>query len=160
MTRPVVLILGPDRGAVSGVSTHVNLLLESTLGERFEMLHFQVGSEGRDESPLARMLRIVVSPVAMAIAILLRRVDVVHINTSLKPLAYWRDTSYLFVARLLRVRVVYQVHGGSLQEFCRRRALFTRFLKWTLSLPDVVVVLAEVEMNAYRRLTRTKKWCW
>ena len=76
----------------------------------------------------------------------------VHINTSLKPLAYWRDTSYLFVARLLRVRVVYQVHGGSLQEFCRRRALFTRFLKWTLSLPDVVVVLAEVEMNAYRRL--------
>jgi glycosyltransferase involved in cell wall biosynthesis len=153
VNRPVVLILGPDRGAVSGVSTHVNLLLDSTLGERFEMRHFQVGSEGRDESPLARLLRIVMSPVWLALAIRLRRVDVVHINTSLNPHAYWRDTSYLFVARLLRVRVVYQVHGGSgLQELCRRPALFTGFLKWTLSLPDVVVVLGKVEKDTYRHL--------
>jgi len=152
VSRPVVLILGPDRGAVSGVSTHVNLLLDSTLGELFEMLHFQVGSEGRDEGPLARLLRIVVSPVALLVAIVLRQVDVVHINTSLNQRAYWRDLAYLFVARLMRARVIYQVHGGKLpQEFFRGRPLLTRFLKWTLSLPDLVVVLAQVELNAYGR---------
>ena len=36
-----------------------------------QMLHFEVGSEGQTR-PAPRLLRIVVSPVAMAIAILLR----------------------------------------------------------------------------------------
>ena len=49
MNRPVVLILGPHRAAVSGVSTHLNLLMDSALGDDFELVHFQVGSEGRDE---------------------------------------------------------------------------------------------------------------
>ena len=43
MNRPVVLILGPHRAAVSGVSTHLNLLMDSTLGQDFDLVHFQVG---------------------------------------------------------------------------------------------------------------------
>ena len=45
MNRPVVLVLGPHRAAVSGVSTHVNLLMESALGDDFELVHFQVGAK-------------------------------------------------------------------------------------------------------------------
>ena len=46
---PVILLLGPHRGAVSGVSTHLNMLMDSSLADDFEVVHFQVGSEGRDE---------------------------------------------------------------------------------------------------------------
>jgi glycosyltransferase involved in cell wall biosynthesis len=151
VNRPVVLLLGPHRAAVSGVSTHLNLLMGSALGDEFELVHFQVGSEGRDEGPLLRLLRLLASPFALFATILFRQVAVVHINTSLNPRAYWRDLAYLFVAKLLRARVLYQVHGGKLpRDFFAGRPLLTRWLHWTLMLPDVVVLLAKVELDAYR----------
>lgn len=151
MNRPVVLLLGPHRAAVSGVSTHLNLLMDSSLGEDFELVHFQVGSEGRDENAFTRLARLAVSPFALFATIVFRHVALVHINTSLNPRAYWRDVAYLFIAKLLRARVVYQVHGGKLpHEFFTDRKLLTKFLRWTLRLPDLVLLLAQVELDAYR----------
>jgi glycosyltransferase involved in cell wall biosynthesis len=149
--RPTILVLGPDRRAMSGVSTHVNLLLESRLVEDYDLVHFQVGSEGRDEGRLARWLRLALSPFALFFAILFRHAVVVHINTSLNPRAYWRDLAYLFVSKLAFARVVYQVHGGELpRTFFAGRRFLTAFLNRTLRIPDVVVVLAKCERRAYR----------
>ena len=151
MNRPVVLVLGPDRAAVSGVSTHVNLLLGSRLAEEHELVHFQVGSEGREEGAFARLLRLLFSPFALAAAILFRHALLVHINTSLNPRAYWRDLAYLAVSKLLGARVLYQIHGGQLpQKFFAKSRLLTAFLRFTLRIPDVVVVLAHCELDAYR----------
>jgi glycosyltransferase involved in cell wall biosynthesis len=151
MNRPIVLILGPHRAAVSGVSTHLNLLMDSTLAEDVELVHFQVGSEGREEGALGKLLRLIASPFALAAAIIFRHVSLVHINSSLNPRAYWRDLAYLFVAKALGARVLYQVHGGKLpREFFAGNALLTRFLRWTLSLPDLIVVLASRELTAYQ----------
>jgi glycosyltransferase involved in cell wall biosynthesis len=151
MNRPVVLVLGPHRAAVSGVSTHVNLLMESALGDDFELVHFQVGSEGRAEGAAARLLRLALSPFLLAASIVFRHASVVHINTSLNPRAYWRDLAYLFVARALGARVVYQVHGGALpRRFFAGQPTLTRFLRWTLQLPDLLLVLARCEHEAYR----------
>jgi glycosyltransferase involved in cell wall biosynthesis len=142
--NPVILVLGPHRGATSGVSTHVKLLMGSALREDFELVHFPVDSEGR-------VLRLLLSPFALFAAILFRQAALVHIHTSLDPRAYWRDLAYLAVAKLLRARVVYQVHGGELpQELFRGRAALTAFVRWTLRLPDLVVVLATSELEAYR----------
>jgi glycosyltransferase involved in cell wall biosynthesis len=150
LNSPVIVILGPHRAAISGVSTHVNLLMGSTLREDYELVHFQVGSEGRDEGALGRLLRLMLSPFALFATILFRHAAVVHINTSLNTRAYWRDLAYLLVAKLLRARVVYQVHGGELpQDFFRGRRALTAFLRWTLTLPDLVAVLASSELDAY-----------
>jgi glycosyltransferase involved in cell wall biosynthesis len=47
--------------------------------------------------------------------------------------------------------VVYQVHGGALpRRFFAGRPALTRFLRWTLGLPDLLVVLARCELEAYR----------
>lgn len=151
MNRPVVLILGPSRSAMSGVATHVNLLMESSLDDDFELVHFQVGSEGRDEGPLGRFARLVLSPFLLAATIVFRHASIVHLNTSLNPRAYWRDLAYLFVARALGARIVCQVHGGALpRRFFAGRPALTRFLRWTLTLPDILVVLARCELEAYR----------
>ncbi len=150
--NPVVVVLGPDRSAVSGVSTHVNLLMESSLADEFEMIHFQVGSEGRSENPLGKALRLAVSPLALAATIVFRHVSVVHINTSMNRKAYWRDLAYLAVAKAFGARVVYQVHGGALPaQFFAGNRILTRFLRWTLRLPDRVLVLGQGEQGAYRR---------
>ncbi|HSW84662.1 MAG TPA: hypothetical protein VLH12_14355, partial [Usitatibacter sp.] len=151
MNRPVVLMLGPHRAAVSGVSTHLNLLMESALGDDFDVVHFQVGSEGRDEGAIGKTIRLLVSPFFLAASIIFRHVAIVHINTSLNRKAYWRDLAYLFISKALGARVLYQVHGGALpRKFFARSPLLTAWLRRTLGLPDVVVVLAQVELRAYR----------
>jgi glycosyltransferase involved in cell wall biosynthesis len=149
--NPVVLLLGPHRSAVSGVSTHVNLLMDSTLAEDFEVVHFQVGSEGRGEGAFGRLLRLAMSPFLLAAAIVFRHVSIVHINTSLNRRAYWRDLAYLVLSKMLGARVVYQVHGGALPQrfFAKSRAL-TALLRRSLELPDLVLVLAQCELEAYR----------
>src|SRR5687768_1913340 len=152
MRRPVALVLGPHLEAVSGVSTHLKLLLASPLAEDFRLVHFQVGSEGRAEGPLGRALRLALSPFKLAFVILARNAAVVHINTSLNARAYWRDLLYLVIAKLCGARVVYQVHGGALpQRFFRGNRLLEAVLRGTLKLADAVVVLARIELRAYRK---------
>ena len=151
MRRPGALLLGPHRAAVSGVSTHLNLLFASRLASEFSLAHFQVGSEGRNERPAAFAWRMLVSPVLLAATILVRRVAIVHINTALNARAYWRDLAYLIVAKICGARVLWQVHGGSLpQEFFGRVRVLDGFLRATLRLPDALIVLARVELEAYR----------
>ena len=149
--RPTVLILGPHREAVSGVSTHVNMLMGSALARDYDLVHFQVGSEGRREGPLKRLARFFFSPFQLAFTILSRRASVVHLNPSLHARAYWRDLTYLLVAKLCGARVVYQVHGGALTpDFLGPGRLARSFLRRTMRLPDTVVVLASKQLKAYR----------
>ncbi|HUP96566.1 MAG TPA: glycosyltransferase family 4 protein [Usitatibacter sp.] len=151
MNRPVVLLLAPHRSGVSGVCTHLNLLLGSSLGDDFELVHFQVGSEGRREGFLGRWLRLALSPFALFATILFRHVSVVHVNTSLNARAYWRDLVYVLIAKLLRARVLYQVHGGRMpHQFFAGSRRWMEFLRATLRLPDLIVVLSKVDLDAYR----------
>lgn len=147
----VVIILGPALSAISGVSTHVKLLLGSSLSQDFSFSHFQVGSEGRRESLPGRLLRLMLSPLALALRIFRTGASVVHINTSLNRRAYWRDLAYLLVAKMCAARVVYQVHGGALpRDFAAGHPLRLRLLQSVLALPDAIVVLAQSELAAYR----------
>ncbi len=151
MKRPAILVCGPHLEALSGVSTHLNLLLSSRLAEQFTLSHFQVGREGREESRPARLARFLLSPLSLAMTVLKRRVDVVHLNTSLNARAYWRDVVYLLVAKLCGARVLYQVHGGALpQQFFRGNRFLTALLRASLRAPDALVVLANCEVEAYR----------
>jgi len=150
--KPTVALLGPGLESMSGVSTHLKLLFASRLANEFSLVHFQVGSEGRSESAMARLARFLTSPLRLGATILSRRVAMVHLNTSLNARAYWRDLVYLIVAKICGARVLYQVHGGALpQQFFRGGRAPSAFLRWTLRLPDAVVVLARSELEAYRR---------
>lgn len=150
-TAPVVLVLGPHRAAVSGVSTHINLLFASRLARSFALTHFQVGSEGRREQGLRRWLRLIFSPVALAVEILRKGARIVHLNSSLNPRAYWRDMVYLLVAKVCGARSVYQIHGGALPlQFAAANPLAEPLLRTSLGLPDAIVVLAESELTAYQ----------
>ncbi len=136
---------------MSGVSTHINQLRSSSLSESFRLLHFQVGSEGRAPASLVRRIaRYLCDPLLFGLFVLRNKAHIVHINTSLLTKSYWRDMLFLLVARLLQRRVVYQVHGGLLpEEFFACRVL-RALLRTVLRSADVVVLLAQVELRAYR----------
>lgn len=149
--KPAALLLGPSLQAVSGVTTHVDSILKSRLRSEFALRHFQVGSEGRRESGLARLARLALSPLGLAAAIVRHRAAIVHLNTSLNAKSYWRDLTYLVVARLCGARVVLQKHGGTLRGFCRS-PVFAGFVRATLRLADAVLVLSHAELAEYRGL--------
>jgi len=151
-TLAKVTLLGPSLAAVSGVSTHLNQLIHSDLRAKFDLHHFQVGSEGRNEGFVGKCLRMLISPLSLASHLLEHRSSIVHINSSLVQKSYWRDTVYLLTAKVLRRKVVFQVHGGALpEEFFGGHRLLTEMLRWVLRQPDVVVLLASCELSAYRR---------
>lgn len=150
LRKTTIIVLGPSLDAVSGVSTHVRLLLNSDLQEQFNMLHFQVGSEGRSESRFAKLFRIIWSPSQLAMMILQCKARIVHINTSIEPKSFWRDLTYLATAKLLSRSIVYQIHGGALpEEFANSSKLASAAFKWTVANVDTVVVLTTVEQKAY-----------
>jgi glycosyltransferase involved in cell wall biosynthesis len=147
--RHTVLVLGPSREALSGVSTHVNLLFGSALAGEFDLVHFQVGSEGRREGPAARALRLAFGPLRLAAAIARRGARIVHINCSLNAKAFWRDLAHLAAAKLCGARVVFQKHGGELHAFAGE-GLFARFVRAALGLADAIVVLSQAELRTWR----------
>lgn len=149
--RRRIVLLGPSLSAVSGVSTHVNMLLGSTLSQEFELFHFQVGSEGRQEGVIRQVWRLVISPLALIAYLLRNRTDIVHINTSLDQKAYWRDVVYLVIARTIGQKTVCQIHGGALpQNFFPRSRILSQGLRLALRTATAVSVLSKEELRAYR----------
>lgn len=145
-----VLLLGPERVAVSGVSTHLNQLLGSQLADDFDLQHFVVGSEGRTESTADRVLRLLISPFSLAARLIRTRPDIVHINVSLDRKSFPRDAMYLAVARVLGSKVVFQVHGGELPaDLFQGAFLRDQFVRWVFRAADVVVLLARSELDFY-----------
>lgn len=157
-SRPRIVLLGPDRSAVSGVSTHINQLLGSSLAKEFDLVHVQIGSEGRTEGNIARVWRTAISPLVLAQKIFTLKPKIVHLNTSMEPKSFWRDAVYLLFGKLLRRKVVYQVHGGKLpKDFVGRNKLFSVLLRWLLGLPDAIVLLASTEIEAYQSFACIKR---
>jgi glycosyltransferase involved in cell wall biosynthesis len=155
---PTVLVFGPSLSAVSGVSTHLQQLFNSELSSEFRLFHFQVGREGRKESILARLWRFVISPIYLALKIPTVKPAIIHLNTSMDPKAFWRDTVYLLVARLLGIRTVYQIHGGELpQKFFKGKKILDSILRRVLQIPDAVVVLSRIENSAYQKFVRPRR---
>jgi glycosyltransferase involved in cell wall biosynthesis len=150
-----IAVFGPSLAAVSGVATHLRTLFASELARDYELLHFQVGSEGRRENALQKLARFAFSPAQLALFLLRTRAGVVHLNASLDARGYWRDLVYWGVARLLGRRVVNQVHGGALpQEFFRGNAPLTWLLRRFLVSSHAVTVLSSAELRAYRGFDR------
>jgi glycosyltransferase involved in cell wall biosynthesis len=149
--RPAVIALGPSLSAVSGVSTHINQLLGSQVARRFPIVHFQVGSQGRNEGVFKKLTRFIVSPFGLFLSVVWHRPAIVHLNTSLNFKGYWRDLVYFLVAYLMGRKVIYQVHAGALpQEFFPHQTIRAAVQRWMLRTVDVIVVLSKDEQKAYR----------
>jgi glycosyltransferase involved in cell wall biosynthesis len=156
--KETVMLLGPSLAAVSGVSTHLNQVFSSALSEQFNLLHFQVGSEGRDESAIGKLWRFVWSPVQFFLRLVKHKPQIVHINTSMHFKSFWRDMVYFLIAYTMRAKIVYQVHGGQLpHDFLRHSKVLSRLLESVLLCADVVILLAQEELRSYREFAPTAR---
>jgi len=161
-TRTKVMIFGPQISAVGGGPTHLRNLFASPLSDRYELLHFEIGSRGREspaseESIIDMSARLAWSPFRLIWQIVRLRPAIVHLNSSLNHKAFWRDLTYLTIAKLFRRKVIYQVHGGSLQRFCGNNNLLWWLADRVFGMADAVVVLSSVEEANFRKLRRVQR---
>lgn len=159
--KPSVLLLGPSASAVGGGPTHMRHLLRSPLTAAYDLIHFEVGSRGREspsseESWWVRGLRLAISPFHLAWAVFRKSPAVLHVNVSLNYKAFWRDALYVMVGKLLGRRIVYQIHGGSVDQFCGRPFMRT-ICGMLFRLPDSVVVISAVQLERFERLFRARR---
>jgi glycosyltransferase involved in cell wall biosynthesis len=156
--KPKIFLLGPALDAVSGVATHLNQLFSSNLTRNFDLFHFQVGGEGRRENVFRKFLRLTLSPISFFLMLLRHRPVIVHFNTSLVQKSYWRDLILLLICRLYGCQTIYQIHGGELPEnFFVGNYILTHFLRWVLMKPDIIVLLALIELDSYQRFVPGQK---
>lgn len=156
VVRPTVLVCGPSPAAAGGGPAHVRNLWASPLAGEFRLELFETGSRGResparDEPALAALVRLAVMPFALGARVAALRPDVVHVNTSVDARGFWREVGSLLVLRAFGRRIVYQIHGGSLERLAGggwMRGVARAVFGW----PDVLVVLASVERAQFEAL--------
>lgn len=153
-----VLLIGPEISAVSGVSTHLRQIMASQLSQQACISHFQIGSEGRNQSIAQKVLRLLSDPIRLWREISHKRVDLVHINSSLDRKAYWRDIVFLFVTKLARVESIFQLHGGQAPiDFCCGSQFLSSMMGKIFSLSNYFVVLTTTESENYSELVTKDK---
>jgi glycosyltransferase involved in cell wall biosynthesis len=155
---PRIVITGPPVQALSGVATHVNLLLGSSVSRRFTLAHLYAGGEGLIEGFTRRTLRRLGTPVRLLMMLVTWHPDILHINTSLNARALPRDAALLLVAWLTRCPVVWQVHGGSsIVELERDQPMALRMLRLLLKFPRRVVVISGQDELGYGKLVASDR---
>ncbi|MGQ0749534.1 MAG: glycosyltransferase family 4 protein [Betaproteobacteria bacterium] len=147
--------------AVGGGPTHVRHLLRSPLSAAYDLIHFEVGSRGREspsseESLWVRAVRLATSPFHLAWAVLRNSPAVVHVNVSLNYKAFWRDALYVAVGKMLGRKIVYQIHGGSVDQFCGR-PLMRSICRVMFRLTDSVVVISTVQLERFASLFQARR---
>ena len=147
-----ILLVGPRRHVLGGVTSHLDLLSASALARRHQFRHFAVGGEGLSESRLGGLIRVASAPFRFAALLHHSRAALVHLNPSLDK-SFWRDAPLLLVARLMGRPVVLQIHGGQLPEnFCPHVPGARRLARVVFRLANRLVVLAKVERAAFARI--------
>jgi D-inositol-3-phosphate glycosyltransferase len=156
--RPRVVITGPPVHALSGIATHVNLLLGSSVCRRFTLTHLCAGGEGLVEGFARRIFRRLRTPVRLFMILVTWRPAILHINTSLSARSLPRDAALLLVAWLSRCPVVWQVHGGSsIAELERNQRMALPMLRLLLRFPRRVVVISGQDELGYARLVASDR---
>jgi glycosyltransferase involved in cell wall biosynthesis len=156
--RPRIIITGPPAHAVSGIATHVRLLLDSAVARGFAFEHLCAGGEGLAETSVGRVLRHVRTPVRLFAMLMTERPALVHINTSLNARALPRDVMLLFVAWLTRCPVIWQVHGGrSILELAQTQPKAVPLLRLLLSVPRRVIVVSRQDEQGYAKVVAASR---
>jgi glycosyltransferase involved in cell wall biosynthesis len=156
--RPTIIITGPPARAVSGISTHVSLLLDSAVAHRFAFERLCAGGGELVETIAGRVLRHVRTPVRLFTMLVTGRAALLHINTALDARALPRDMLLLFMACLTRCPVIWQVHGGrSVLELEQSQPTALAVLRLLLGLPRRVIVVTRGDEQGYAKVVAARR---
>jgi len=152
------MMLGQFPPSSGGICTNLQNLLSSPLKRKYHFLLFPTGSKkyGKagyfGESIVQKTARAAGSFFRYMIILAANRTAAAHINTSIASFSLWRDLVFLGLTKLFRIKVLFQIHGGKLDEFLETRSFFSklvilRMLRWA----DRLAVLSSLQKKAFEK---------
>ena len=155
---PRIMILGQFPPSSGGICTNLQNLLGSSLKEKYHFLLFPTGSKkyGKagyfEESIVQKTFRAAGAFFRYMVTLVTNRPDGAHINTSISSFSLWRDLFFLGLTKLFRVKVLFQIHGGRLDEFLETRSFFSNLvILRMLRLADQIAVLSSLQKQAFEK---------
>lgn len=146
--KPRVLIVGPTSHQTGGVGMFTEVLLGSTLSERFELRHLDTtrGKAGAGKAATWHPVNLAYfGRQALQLLIILAtwRPDLVH-QPITDRVSFWKEAAFMLLARLFHTRVVGHLHGNAfLTGFERQGRIAQHLTRRTLRLPHVIIALSE-----------------
>jgi glycosyltransferase involved in cell wall biosynthesis len=147
--RPPVLVVGPGSGQVGGLATFTEFLLASPyLASRYELIHVdttrgQRGAGKADTLSPVNFVYLARQAIQLVRIALLSRARLVHLPVT-SYWSFWKDATFIFLGRMLGLKVVAHLHGGRFDHYYRSRsAPVRRLIGWIMSRPEVVIALSQ-----------------
>ncbi len=159
-----VAILGPFPPATGGIATNIQNLLKSPLADEFIILKFRTMStkygtlKYSNERILTKITRVFLDTFSYLVFLQKESPQIVHINTSFGIWAFWRDSVYILISKILGRKVFLQIHGGNLNEFLRNNpGIASILIRQILKMPDLIAVLSLEQKKPFAEIGFEKK---
>ncbi|MEO7673048.1 MAG: glycosyltransferase family 4 protein [Pyrinomonadaceae bacterium] len=143
-----VLITSPsldEKDNVSGIASVIRGVIERS-GSQFVL--FAAGRKDGERLNATWLLRQFALPFGILRRIRNEKPDIVHINTSMVPMAVFRDLALAAVARSAGCPILLHIHGGPFVTRGLGNFATAAAAKMLLRISDLIVVLSEVEKES------------
>ncbi len=147
--RPRLLVAGPTPPPYAGVETFTQTVVSSSIVmEHFDLsfcnMQKPITNEQRGRLGLVNITHNLSHLWQMLRLSWRLRPDLVYLPLSQNRTGFFRDSLLLVVSRPFARRVIYQVHGGSFDEFYRRQPpWFQRYTRWIFKQTDALFLGGE-----------------
>lgn len=147
MKKPKLLVVSPTPPPMSGPEIMTRHLLNSKLGESYELVHYNI-SKGREVADKANFDLVNVSyglvqPLKLFWLLIRHRPDAVYTNLAQNNGGFLRYASFYLICALFRRKVVARVMGDGFGHFYQRSKL-KPLIRFFCGLPDRFIVRAEL----------------
>jgi glycosyltransferase involved in cell wall biosynthesis len=158
MPKPNIIFLGPLPPPYMGPSVATQILLNSGLKEKFELIHLDT----TDRRDLKTLGVIDIQNIYLAIKhyfiltwlIITRSSAMVYIPISQTTIGYSRDAGFIIIAKLLGRKVICQLRGGNFKNWYESASPMMRlFVRCVHSFVDGQIVLGESLRHLFSGIT-------
>jgi glycosyltransferase involved in cell wall biosynthesis len=129
-----------------GPAIATGIILNSTLKERFDLLHLDTRAnktlQGIGKWSIGKLFRYFALYVRMCRILVFKRPDLVLIPISQSTIGYLKDFFFIALARITGTKVIVQLRGSNFQNWLEAGSALNRaFVKWSLRRCQAVIVL-------------------
>lgn len=142
-----ILITAPSLDTkynVSGISSVVNNILTET---DQNYIHFLVGKKDQQKRNMMWFLDQFILPFKFMYSLSKNKIDIFHLNAPLNTLAIMRDFIFLNIAKLMGIKVLLHLHGGTYLKTTPKNKWLYKYLEHYFNSADHIVVLSHLEKD-------------
>lgn len=147
-----ILIISTDLNAQGGISTVVKLLINSSLKDKYNLLHLSTHING---TKLIKFFVMIKAYSLYPVILIVKNISLVHIHGGMKS-SFFRKSYFLLLAKLFGKRVIYHMHSAMVNEYLEKGSKLKKFIVCRLfNLYDVIVVISKSWAKVIQKRTKT-----